>query len=107
MSEKFAQLEHRLADGPYFDGDRFSLVDAVFGPVFRYFDTFDVIGDFGILTGKQKVARWRMALAERVSIREAVMPDYRQRLWGFLEARYSHLSRMMAESSGPTLGQRH
>ena len=40
----------------------FSLVDAVFGPVFRYFDVFDEIADFGILAGKPKLARWRKRL---------------------------------------------
>ena len=30
-----------LAAAPWFDGESFSLVDAVFGPVFRYFDVFD------------------------------------------------------------------
>jgi glutathione S-transferase len=34
IAAKFAQLERRLSNGPYFDGGRFSLVDAVFGPVF-------------------------------------------------------------------------
>ena len=47
---------------PWFDGENFSLVDAVFGPVFRYFDVFDTIGDFGILAGKPKLARWRLRL---------------------------------------------
>ena len=53
---------------PWFDGENFSLVDAVFGPVFRYFDVFDDIGDFGILAGKPKLARWRAALAARPSV---------------------------------------
>ena len=55
----------RVIAAPWFDGEKFSLVDAVFGPVFRYFDMFDEIGDFGILAGKPKVARWRKSLAER------------------------------------------
>ena len=46
----------------------FSLVDAAFGPVFRYFDAFDRIADFGILGGKPKVAAWRRALAARPSV---------------------------------------
>jgi glutathione S-transferase len=57
LAGKFERLEQRLTDGPYFDGDRFSLVDASFGPVFRYFDVFDRIGDFGILDGKPGAAR--------------------------------------------------
>jgi glutathione S-transferase len=97
LSEKFAWLERRLGPGPYFDGSGFSLVDAVFGPVFRYFDTFDRIGDFGILVGKPKVAGWREKLAARSSVRAAVAPDYDARLWAFLRARKSHISQLMAK----------
>src|SRR4051794_26344618 len=38
LEARFARLEKRLAASPWFDGGEFSLVDAVFGPVFRYFD---------------------------------------------------------------------
>jgi glutathione S-transferase len=96
LSAKFERLGHRLGNGPYFDSVQFSLVDAAFGPVFRYFDVFDRIGDFGVLAGKPKVAAWRQALAARPSVRAAVAPDYEARLWEFLLARNSHLSRIMA-----------
>jgi glutathione S-transferase len=93
---KFDRLEHRLNGGPYFAGQAFSLVDAVFGPVFRYFDMFDRIGAFAILSEKPKLMAWRQALAERPSVRTAVTSDYPERLWAFLEARNSYLSRLMA-----------
>jgi glutathione S-transferase len=99
LTGKFARLEQRLGDGPYFEGARFSLVDTVFGPVFRYFDTFDRIVDFGILANKPKLAAWRRALAERPSIAQAVKPDYPQRLWSFLESRGSRLSALMAKQA--------
>ena len=95
LSVKFARLEEQLGDGPYFAGAGFSLVDAVFGPVFRYFDTFDRIGDFGVLTGKAKVNSWRTALAGRPSVRDAVSPSYPDLLWTFLINRQSHLSALM------------
>src|SRR5713226_8068519 len=41
LERRFARLETRVAAAPWFDGEGFSLVDAVFGPVFRYFDVFD------------------------------------------------------------------
>jgi glutathione S-transferase len=106
LAGKFERLEQRLGDGPYFDGDRFSLVDGVFGPVFRYFDVFDRIGDFGILDGKPKVGAFRRALGARSSIRDAVAPDYEKRLWSFLVARKSHMSLLM-DSGGPPLGTGH
>jgi glutathione S-transferase len=94
LAAKFARLEGSLGPGPWFDGD-FSLVDTVFGPVFRYFDVFDRIGDFGILAGKPKVAAWREPLAARPSIAQAVGTDYEIRLERFLSARNSHLSTLM------------
>jgi glutathione S-transferase len=103
LAGKFGQLERRLSDGPYFDDASFSLVDAVFGPVFRYFDVFDRIGDFGVLAGKPKVNAWRGALEDRTSIRNAISRDYEQCLWAFLEDRGSHISRLMFKPSGPPL----
>jgi glutathione S-transferase len=99
LTEKFARLEQRLGEGPYFDGARFSLVDAVFGPVFRYFDVFDRIADFGMLAGKPRLAAWRDALAQRPSIARAVKADYPERLWAFLQARDSRLSALMAKQA--------
>ena len=65
-----------MQERPWFDGERFSLVDTVFGPVFRYFDAFDRIGDFGILSDLPKVAAWRRALASRATVQAAVAPEY-------------------------------
>ena len=95
LTRRFEQLEARLSSGPYFAGSAFSLVDAVFAPVFRYFDVLDAIAPFGILTDKDRLARWRTALADRPSVRRAVTPDYPSRLWDFLAARGSHLSALM------------
>ncbi|HEU0060560.1 MAG TPA: glutathione S-transferase family protein, partial [Hyphomicrobiaceae bacterium] len=70
--------------------------DAAFGPVFRYFDVFDGIGDFRILAGKPKLEYWRAALGARPSVRDAVGADYPERLRRFLAGRGGHLSRLMA-----------
>ncbi|MFC4352910.1 glutathione S-transferase family protein [Fodinicurvata halophila] len=96
LYRKFLRLEAELGDGPYFAGPSFSLVDAVFGPVFRYFDLFDGIGDFGILAGVPKVTAWRAALAERPSVRAAVTEDYPQLLRDFLLRRNGYLSSLMS-----------
>lgn len=96
LASRFAWLEPQI-NGPWFDGDEFSLVDAVYGPIFRYFATFDQIGDFGILDGKPNVTAWRKRLGARPSVVSAVAPDYADGLSAFLRARRSHLSRLMAD----------
>lgn len=98
LSERFAWVENKLRAEPWFDGERFSLVDAVFGPIFRYFDVFDEIADFGILADKPKIARWRANLAQRPSVQRAVMPTYAERLRQFIAGRNSHLSELLANS---------
>jgi glutathione S-transferase len=99
LEQRFARFETRVAAMPWFDGESFSLVDAVFGPVFRYFDVFDTIGDFGILAGKPKLARWRKSLAERPSVQAAVSAEYPALLRDFLQRRNSWMSRLQAQET--------
>jgi glutathione S-transferase len=96
IRHRLEQLEAALGDGPYFAGDRFSMVDAVFGPVFRYFDVFDTLDGFDFFGGLPKVEAWRVRLAARPSVRDAAHDDYHARLRVFLGNRGSALSRRLA-----------
>jgi glutathione S-transferase len=84
IAAKFLRVEAALDEGPYFAGECFCLVDAVFAPVFRYFDVFDTIADTGVFVDAPKVRGWRVALSQRASVRHAVGPDYEERLRDFL-----------------------
>ena len=95
LRSRFEQIEAALGAGPYFDGDSFSVVDAVFGPIFRYFDVFDGIADFGIFKATPRVNAWRLALAARPTVRDAVEAAYPQLLQRFLVERGSALSVLM------------
>jgi glutathione S-transferase len=90
---KFERIEALPGLGPWFAGGRFSIVDAVFAPVFRYFDTFDRIAPLGVLDGLPKVAAWRAALVERPSVKGAVVPDYHERLAAFVARQGGVLAR--------------
>jgi glutathione S-transferase len=99
LERRFAELETRVTGEPWFDHGKFSLVDAVYGPVFRYFDVFDTIADFGILSGKPKLSRWRKSLAARPSVRSAVTADYPALLRDFLGRRNSWISGLQARAA--------
>jgi glutathione S-transferase len=90
-------LEATLGAGPWFAGEHFGLVDAVFGPVFRY---FEVIPPGGLFEGLNRLQAWRDALARRPSVRAAVRADYAELLLAFLLARGSALSRELASAGG-------
>jgi glutathione S-transferase len=100
LVQRFMVLEGALGPGPYFDSERFSIVDAVFGPVFRYFDTFERCGEFGFFDATPRVRAWRRALAARRSVRRAVGTDYGARLLAFIESRGSALARRTLGAAG-------
>ncbi|CAN5919715.1 glutathione S-transferase family protein [soil metagenome] len=108
IRSRLALLESVLGSGPYFAGPEFSIVDAVFGPIFRYFDVFDTIEDFGFFDGSIKLVAWREALSQRESVRQAVRPEYPDLLNRFLLERRSELSKRIAavdcrrSSAGPS-----
>lgn len=95
LTDKFAWLERHLNAGPFFAGPRFALVDAAFAPLFRYFDTFERIGDFGFFAATPRVCAYRAALAARPSVRAAVAEDYPARLMAFLRRRDSYLAALI------------
>jgi len=79
IRQRFEQMESLLREGPFFMGEHFSLVDAVFGPIFRYIDVFEQIDDFGFFAHVPKVSAWRAQLRKPASV--APRP-HRPSTWG-------------------------
>lgn len=95
LRDRFAWLESNLVAAPYFDGSRFHMVDAAFGPVFRYFDVIEDFTPLSLFEALPKCAAWRNALARRPSVQSAVTADYPARLCDFMRRRGSHLSTLV------------
>ncbi|MEO3414977.1 glutathione S-transferase family protein [Roseovarius sp. CAU 1744] len=104
LREKFQRIDKEVA-GPFFAGDAFHMVDGVWGTIFRYFDVFDQIGDFDILTGLPAISGWRRSVAKRPSVINAPPEGYADRLHQFLRGRSSHLGRLAAGIADRTPAQ--
>ena len=74
--DKLRRLEPELGRGPFFEGARFSMVDAVAAPVFRYFDVLAPEVGEPIFAGLPRISAWRSALSSRPSVIAAVGADY-------------------------------
>lgn len=77
--DKLQRLESTLEQGPYFSGSAFSMVDAMFAPVFRYFDLLSPVVSQPIFDNLPRVSAWRDSLAHRPSVISAVRDDYADR----------------------------
>lgn len=97
LQAKFQLLEHELTAAPYFSGENFSLIDAVYGPIFRYFDVFEYFIDLEIFDRLPKILAWRCNLQKRLSVKNAVAPEYPQLLTKFIQEKASYLSSFIAE----------
>ena len=96
VAAKFARVEAALGAGPFFAGRDFSLVDAVFAPIFRYFDVFDEFIDLAVFAKTPKLRKWRAELAKRPSVKAAVGSDYPELLRAFLVRHDAHLLKLAA-----------
>jgi len=95
LRHRFDRLEQELGDGPYFNGLFFSLVDAAYAPLFRYFDVIDQFADLDLFNNKLRLCSWRQTLSQRISVQQAVVPDYYSLLQKFLAGRDSFLGRLV------------
>jgi glutathione S-transferase len=98
IAGRIAHLEKVLRSGPFFQGGHFSLVDAAFGPVFRYFDVFEGFVSLGVFGLAPKVIAWRKAVAERASVRAAVGRDYPALLISFVRAQRGYMATLAMEA---------
>ncbi len=92
LKQKFAALEQQLKGDEFFAGDEFQLIDATFGPIFRYFDVFEQFVDLHIFDDFPRVQAWREALKNRTSVQQAVGDDYGELLHQFVKNKQSHLA---------------
>ena len=99
LEDKFGRVEEALGDGPWFSGKDFSLVDAAFAPVFRYFDLIDELTGIDFFANTPKVAAWRKALQQRPSVIGAVGSDYPERLLAFFANRKSVIGRLAQDQA--------
>ncbi|MFS2041743.1 MULTISPECIES: glutathione S-transferase family protein [Rhizobium/Agrobacterium group] len=74
--DQLSKIEAELGEGPYFAGADFGLVDAVYAPLFRYFGIIDRQVADPIFAGLPRVTAWHAALAERSSVKDAVIDTY-------------------------------
>lgn len=96
LRSRFEHMESILdPSGPFFSGADFSLVDAAFAPVFRYFDVFDTFTVLDTFDGLDLVTAWREHLSNRSSVQAAVRETYPADLLQFLRRRGSWITGLL------------
>ncbi len=74
--EKLRRLEEALADGPFFNGSSFALIDAAVAPAFTRIALLEAIRPMGLLDRFPKVQRWSEVLLARESVAHSVVSEF-------------------------------
>ena len=99
IQDKFQFIEKELSGIPFLSGDKFHLIDAVYGPIFRYFEVFDSFTELNTFVHLPKCQLWRKALSQRKSVQQAVSEDYSALLMQFLINRDGYISQLIPSES--------
>ena len=91
--DKLRRLEEQFGDGPFFNGERFSLLDAAIAPAFMRIALMEESRPMGLLDNLPKVQRWSEALLARDSMRRSVVPEFPDLFREYLVASGSFLVR--------------
>ena len=87
VNGQLARLEEQIDNGPFFNGNDFSLVDAAAAPLFqRLAWLLELAPDLGVLDDLPKVTAWSAALLQRESVKSSTVADIRERYLSYLQS---------------------
>lgn len=76
LLSKLERLEHRLGQGPFFNGREFSLVDAAFAPLCMRLEILQSVLDLLPCDRLPKLCAWSQALNQEPAVQESVVPEF-------------------------------
>jgi len=79
LKNKITQLNNRLSSGPFFNGDKFCLVDAAYAPLFTRLALLESLVDNNMYKGAPKVARWAENLISRDTVKKSVILEFQEK----------------------------
>jgi len=79
IAEPFGKLNEALSKrgnaGPFFNGEKFSLVDAAYAPFLQRYTFVDRLRPLGIIEKLPHLAAWRDALLATAAVRASTVPE--------------------------------
>ena len=78
LIDRFEILEEEMIEGEYYNGEDFSMIDAVYAPLFRYQQQIAQHKDYGIFDDAANVKMWGERLLTRASVMNSIPDSYQE-----------------------------
>jgi glutathione S-transferase len=85
LSSQMSLLEKTLQSGPFFNGEKFSLIDTAYAPLFMRIAILEKLLPIELYSENSKIGQWANTLATRESVIKSVIPDFSERYQRFVE----------------------
>ena len=85
--DNLKKLEDQLGDGPYFNGDAFSLVDAAYAPLWQRQAILDDALTGNVLSQFPKIQKWSSHLLQMPEVTQSVIPHFKDVFLAYIRAK--------------------
>ena len=85
LIDRFEILEDEISEGEYFNGDNFSMIDAVYAPIFRYHQNIMDYKDYDLFEDAPNIKAWGDRLLERASVIKSVPSSYNEDMTNYFK----------------------
>lgn len=75
LAVNLGRVEQVLGDGPFFNGDKFALIDAAYAPIFIRLDLFRDLLGIQITEDLPKIHAWQATLLDLPEVQQARVPE--------------------------------
>lgn len=87
MREQLQRVEEQLAEGPFFNGSDFMLVDAAFAPFFMRLAFVSELLGVQLLDGLPKCFQWHLAMESKDSVKNSVLPNIKEKFLAYIQSK--------------------
>jgi glutathione S-transferase len=101
----FTKVEKTLGDGPFFDGEQFSMVDTAWIPILHRCDLIKTYAGFDFLDGHPKVKKWQQVLLDTDALNKSVPGNFEDYFVQFYLNEERYLGRLMNAGHEPARKQ--
>jgi len=95
LKNEMQPLEKMMGDGPYFNGDAFSLVDTAFAPAFKHLSILDAIEPLNLYAALPNIDHWKSNLLQRKSVQASVVDEFEPLYHDYLKANGVYLGKQL------------
>lgn len=95
LKDQLKKVEEQIDEGPFFNGEEFSLIDSSYTPIFMQLDLISKVHDFDVYSETPKVARWAEMMLSMPAVQSSVVPEFPELFYESLKRRGPYLAQFM------------